>query len=443
MILLNLPIAALRYLAQLLSGIAALAWLATRVFAKGGVGSALGSPEGQRRVFAALRAFQPNLVLNRVLVKAYDNTGTVIVARRQDVRDVLERADVFEVVYGPRMEMITGGANFFLGMQDIPDYTRDVSNMRIVVRRSDLPTIVAPVVAAKAAELVARSDGALDVPQGLTLPTAHHLLEVYFGTPGPTPAEMIDWTTTLFWYLFIDLAANPEFDAKAVAAAAALRGYLDETIAARKAGGKGGDDILGRCLALQASGAPGMDDLGVRNNLVGLLIGELPTTSCAANRALDQLLARPAALASAQAAARADDDALLAQHVYEALRFFPVNPIIYRRANRETWIADGTLRGRRVKPGAMVMASNLSAMFDGTELPAANAFRTDRPWDAYMLWGYGMHTCFGDYLNRTTLPQILKPLLKQQNLRRAAGPAGQLDNAGTPFPAHFNVQFDR
>jgi cytochrome P450 len=442
MLLLNLPLAITRWLGRWLEGLGALGWAATRLFAKGGIGAALTTPEGQRQAFAALRAFQPNLVLSQVLVKAYDNTGTVIVSRGEDVREVLERNDVFDVVYGPRMEMITGGANFFLGMQDEPDYTRDVSNMRIVVRRADLPTIVAPCIAAKAAELVAASGGALDVPQALTLPTAHHLLDAYFGTPGPGAAEMIDWTTTLFWYLFIDLQANPTFDAKAVTAAASLRAYLDSAIAARKASGEARDDILGRCLALQAAGAPGMDDLGVRNNLVGLLIGELPTTSCAANRALDQLLARPAALASARAAAFADDDALLAQHVYEALRFFPVNPIIYRRAICETTIAAGTLRERRVKPGAMVMASNLSAMFDGAELPAAGSFRTDRPWDAYMLWGYGLHTCFGDHLNRVTLPGVLKPLLKQKNLRRAPGPAGQIDNAGTPFPAHFHVAFD-
>jgi cytochrome P450 len=443
MLLFNLPITIWRYLGQLIGGLGALVWIAvSAVTAKGGAGAALATPEGQRHAFAALRAFQPNLVLRQALVKAYDNTGTVIVSRRQDVREVLERGDVFDVVYGPRMEMITGGANFFLGMQDIPDYTRDVSNMRVVVRRADLPTIVQPCVAAKAAELVAASGGALDLPQALTLPTAHHLLDIYFGTPGPSAAEMINWTTTLFWYLFIDLAANPTFDAKAASAAASLRSYLDGAIAARKADGEPGDDILGRCLAMQASGAPGMDDLGVRNNLVGLLIGELPTTSCAANRALDQLLRRPDALASARAAALADDDALLAQHVYEALRFFPVNPIIYRRATCETSIAEGTLRERRAKPGAMVMASNLSAMFDATELPAPNSFRIDRPWDAYMLWGYGMHTCFGDYLNRVTLPGVLKPLLRQKNLRRAVGPAGQIDNAGTPFPVHFNVLFD-
>jgi cytochrome P450 len=439
-ILLNLPVAVWRYLQQLGEGLVALVWLAATALSKGLAG--LTSPEGQRRAFAALRAFQPNLVLNRQLVKAYDNTGTVIVSRREDVHDVLDRHDLFEVVYAPRMEMITGGANFFLGMQDIPAYARDTSNMRIVVRRDDLPGLVGPCVGRKASEIVDGAGGVLDVPQTLTLPVAAHLLDVYFGTPGPDAASMIDWTTTLFWYLFIDLAADAAFDAKATAAAAGLRDYVDAAIAARKASREKRDDVLGRCLVLQKSGTPGMDDLGIRNNLVGLLIGELPTTSCAAVRALDQLLNRPQALASAQAAARTSDDGSLAGHIYEALRFYPVNPVIYRRAISDAWIAPGTLRARKVKAGAMVMASNLSAMFDVHDVPSPGAFRPDRPWETYLLWGYGMHTCFGDHLNRTTLPALLKPLLARTNLRRAAGPAGQIDNAGTPFPVHLNVAFD-
>jgi cytochrome P450 len=59
-----------------------------------------------------------------------------------------------------------------------------------------------------------------------------------------------------------------------------------------------------------------------------------------------------------------------------------------------------------------------------------------------MLWGFGLHTCFGDYLNRTTLPAILKPLLARQGLRRAPGAAGQIDNGGTPFPMHMRVEFE-
>ena len=79
-----------------------------------------------------------------------------------------------------------------------------------------------------------------------------------------------------------------------------------------------------------------MDDLGIRNNLIGLVIGAIPTISKACVQALDQLLDRPEALASAQAAARDGDDALFAAHVFEAFRFNPINPLIYRRAACET-----------------------------------------------------------------------------------------------------------
>jgi cytochrome P450 len=90
----------------------------------------------------------------------------------------------------------------------------------------------------------------------------------------------------------------------------------------------------------------------------------------------------------------------------------------------------------------MVMASNLSAMFDPLAVPSPNAFRTDRPWETYILWGTGMHACFGAHLNRANLPAILKPLLAKKNLRRAAGAAGKIDQAGTPFPVHLHLEFD-
>jgi cytochrome P450 len=449
--LLNLPVALWRRLLLIGQGILALlALIGTGIGALFGGGGALAdrlkaaltAPASLRRAMAVLRLFTPNLVLGKKLITCYANDGTAFVTRRPDVLDVLSRDDDFGVVYGPRMEMITGGENFFLGMQDTPRYTRDVSNMRLAVRRDDVPAIVAPFMAATAAELVAGASGTIDVPQALTIPAAWRLLDHYFGTPGPSQAAMAEWTTTLFWYLFLDLQANPAFDARAETAAVAFRNWLDGHIAARKAAGGGRDDILGRCIAMQGGGLPGTTDKDIRNNLIGLLIGELPTTSAASILALDELLDRPEALAGACAAARAGDDALLAAHIFEALRFRPLNPVIYRRAMRDATVAGGRIRARRIPKGTMVMASNLSAMFDPLAIPHPNAFRTDRPWETYILWGYGLHACFGAHLNRASLPAILKPLLAKRNLRRADGAAGRIDNAGTPFPVHFYVAFD-
>ncbi|MEA3013635.1 MAG: hypothetical protein QOD42_2180 [Sphingomonadales bacterium] len=450
--LLNLPVALWRRLLLIGQGLAALVALLgvpiAALFQSGGtygsrVLAAATSSRGQRRVFAVLRLFQPNLVLKFQAITSYENNGTALVMRRKDVTDVLTRDDDFGVVYGPRMETITGGENFFLGMQDTPRYTRDTSNMRLAMRREDVPAIITPFVAATAAELVAAAPARIDVPQQLSLPVAARLLGHYFGTPGPNETDIADWTSTLFWYLFLDLKADAQKDVVAEAKAKAFRDWLDGHIAERKASEEKRDDVLGRCLAMQAGGGlPGMTDLDIRNNLIGLLIGELPTTSATANLALDELLDRPEALAGAQAAARAGDDALLAAHVFEALRFNPLNPVIYRRALRDATVAGGTLRARRIPKGRMVMASNLSAMFDPLMVPAPNAFRVDRPWETYMLWGYGMHICFGAHLNRATLPNILKPLLAKKGLRRAAGDAGRIEKGDNSFPLHFHVEYD-
>jgi hypothetical protein len=98
----------------------------------------------QRQVLAVLRVVLPNFKSRRSLVRAYANKGTALVCRNSDVREVLDRHQDFEVVYGPRMREITGGANFFLGMQDGPTYSRDVTNMRQAVRRTDPQELLVP-----------------------------------------------------------------------------------------------------------------------------------------------------------------------------------------------------------------------------------------------------------------------------------------------------------
>src|SRR5258707_845243 len=123
-----------------LSGIAAASLVGRGQTIQSRLIARLASPSGLRLGFDVLRAFVPTLALRRKIVTAYDNTGTAIVARFDDVKDVLHRDQDFEVVYAPRMMSITGGGNFFLGMQDSPQYRRDVSNMRLAVRQDDLST---------------------------------------------------------------------------------------------------------------------------------------------------------------------------------------------------------------------------------------------------------------------------------------------------------------
>ena len=76
-------------------------------------------------ISAILRDIKPVLVVKNF----------ALVARFADVQEVLARDDVFQVTYGPGMEAVTGGQNFFLGMQNSPAYERDVTNMRMAMRR--------------------------------------------------------------------------------------------------------------------------------------------------------------------------------------------------------------------------------------------------------------------------------------------------------------------
>jgi cytochrome P450 len=378
-------------------------------------------------LFALLRKVKPILI-----VKEF-----ALVTRFEDVQEVLTRDQVFQVTYGEKMRVITGGNDFFLGMQDSPEYARDVAHMRSVIRREDIPGRIVPFVEKHATELVAAAGSELDVVKRLSKTVPARWVGDYFGCVPASEEELAGWGSAIFQFLFTDLNNDPEVGKAAREAAAAARGWLDRTIAERKANPSMRDDVLGRCLALQSIQAPGMDDLSIRNNLLGLLTGAIPTTSKCCAQALDQLLDRPEALSGAHEAARANNDALLAEYVFEALRFNPNNPGVFRIAAEDYTVAKGSLRATVIRKGMTVLPATQSAMFDEHVVDNPNEFRIGRPAYLDMHFGYGLHTCFGQYVNRVQIPGILKPLLRKQRLRRA----GELKYEG-PFPSSLPVRFD-
>jgi cytochrome P450 len=375
-------------------------------------------------IFALLRRVKPILIVKNF----------ALVTRFEDVQEVLTRDNVFHVTYGEKMRVITGGRDFFLGMQDSPEYERDVAHMRTVVRREDIPERIVPFVAKQASELVDAAGAEIDVVKQLSKTVPARWVGDYFGCPPTSDEELAAWGSAIFQYLFTDLNNDPAVGKAARDAAQGARDWLDRTIADRKAHPNAKDDVLGRCLALQAAGVPGMDDLGIRNNLLGLLTGAIPTTSKCCAQALDVLLKQPAALAGAQRAAQADDDKLFAAYVFEALRFNPNNPGVFRVAAEDYVLAKGTMRATLIPKGTTLLPATQSAMFDERVVDRPNEFRTDRPAYLDMHFGYGMHTCFGQHINRVQIPGILKPLVKKGVTR-----AGELQYEG-PFPSSLRVK---
>lgn len=389
--------------------------------------------ENPEKTFAILRKVKPILHLK--------SKNLVLVTRYDDVREVLAQEDVFHVTYGPKMTALGDGQNFFLGMQNSPAYERDVSSMRVAAARAHVAERIVPFVDNEAAAIVAAADGRIDLVHDLARAVATRTVVDYFGTPGPSEKEQSDWAHAMFRFLFIDPDDDPDLGARALQAGIGTRAYLEKAIAERKADRGTHDDVLERCLNMQDAGVAGMDDVGIRNNMLGLIVGAIPTTALCATFALEELLQRPKELTAARAAAKTNDDATLAKYVFEALRFRPVGPGLLRVAAEDYVLAKGNRRATAIPAGTAVLALTRSAMFDDHDVDDPEEFRIDRPAYHYLHYGYGLHTCFGQYINEEQIPRILKPLLQRSNLRRAAGADGELAMDG-PFPSRLLLEFD-
>ena len=366
-----------------------------------------------------------------------------VVTRYDDVVEVFRTPDVFDVIYAPKIAMLMDGDNIFLGMSPGEEAVRDKSNLGLAAPRGEAAGVIGPRAAALADEVVtrARPTGKLDLAMELTQDVTTRVFGQYFGTPGTSVKEFSDQARLLFQYMFADLAGDAALEARARPVAAAMRTYVEGCIAARKATRGTHDDMLERCLRMQDAGVAGMDDRSIRNNLIGCITGGLPQPPMLVPQLFDKLLDMPDALAGAQAAARADDDALVAKYVFEAARFYPLAPGLFRDCTRDFVVAAGTSRARSIPKGTRVLAAFRSAMFDGRRVPEPGRFRVDRAEGQYIHFGMGMHECFGVHMNRALLPAICKPVLKLPGLRRAKGPEGRLRMEGI-FPMQLTAEFN-
>ena len=392
----------------------------------------LARPHLVRPLFTLLRDHKPILLAPKI----------VVVSLYADVVEVLNNEAAFSSVpiYAPKMEATTG--DFVLGMDATPQYAQEIGLMRQAAHPEDLERIRG-FVNAQAAELVAAAGGQLDLVAGLSRVVPTRLVGDYFGTPGPDEATTMGWMRTIFRQIFLNLGNDPNMAAEAHTAAEALNASLDSLIAQRKAELAAGqelpDDFLCRLLKMQQTD-PFADEV-VRRILGGTIVGTVDTNSKAIVQALDQLIDRPLTLSEAQGAARADDDARVARYIFEALRFNPQNPILLRRCEQATTIAQGTDRVAVIPQGSLVVVGTESAMFDQAKFPEPDAFRIDRPQEDYLHFGSGMHTCFGKHIASILIPAVAKQLLKRQGLRRAEGAEGALRYDGA-FPDHLLVSYD-
>lgn len=353
--------------------------------------------------------------------------GLYLLTRYDEVREAFLNDAAFGVPYGPNLELIMGHQPFFLGMGDTPEYRTDVAAMRAVVLQGDLPALAAAT-RAEADRLLDAAGSRIDVV-GYTRDVTFNVLAPYFGVTAPANGDLRVWATRLFEFQFTYGGRPGKPDAGALYSDAArfaplLLAHIDGLIAARR-NAPGPDDVLARCLVRQQAGETAYTDAKIRSALTGFVVGGLPQPPMVLPQAVEQLLRRPDRL---REAAGLDADGVR-PYFMEALRFDPLAPVLQRVVLADATVNAGTLRRQRIPAGAKLFLSFASAMHDERRIAEPARFDPTRPAHEYLHFGYGLHRCFGEQINRALLPVMLERLLRRR-VGRVDGAEGHLAKRG-------------
>jgi cytochrome P450 len=325
-----------------------------------------------------------------------------------------------------------------MAQDDTSVHWREKSIMRAILDREEIPAIRA-FVADKAAGLLAAAGGAIEAVAGLTRAVPLALVQDWFGFAHSNPALLCKWS---YWNQ-IDTFWNQPFDsiawsdpAKVVRerelANVELAAYLIALVATREAEvalGLKGRDPVSRLVALSQTKALTFDVRRVTENVAGLLIGAVETTSHAVVNVLDFLLQRPDILASARAAAASEDGSAVDGYVFEALRFKPAFPYFFRTCEQDTVLGRSEPYEAPIAKGTTVLAVTHSAMFDPRALANPDEFDPTRGQGNQFHFGYGLHECLGRAIASVMVPEIVRQSLRLNGLTVQA-----VDYKGGPVP---------
>ncbi len=378
-----------------------------------------------RALLAMARTFTP-------VLRWKNNT---FVFRAEDVKEVLNRNQDFTIaeINGPNIERLIGP--YILGMDDGPQYQRDIGILRAATKREDGERI-SSFVRKEAVAIVDNLPKEFDLVQSFTRQLPYLLIADYFGTPGPDRSSMLRWNRSIFWDVFLDLKDEPEVRSAALRSSSEMVPYIKEQIKENKNRVAQGleieDNMLNRLIKMQDEDVPSFSDEEMAGNFAGTLMGTLEPINKACVYILQQFFSRKEILKKAIQAAKSDDTQTMKELALEALRFQPNMPVLMRFSKEEQ-----ELGKRRIRAGQTVYAMTYSAMFDPRQVEQPKRFLPGRPVEDMMYLGFGQHRCFGNYINLVAIPEMLNVLLKIEGLR----PKGKVIKEG-PFPDRWIFEKD-
>jgi cytochrome P450 len=373
--------------------------------------------------FAELRANRPILLTPEV----------TLAFRAGDCTEVLRHFELFSVaLYKPKQ------GDYWMAQDDTAVHWREKSIMSAILDFEDVPAI-RKFIADRTASLLTAAGGVIDAVTGLTRAVPLALVKEWFGFAHGDTSAMEKWSywnqTDAFWNQPFDAFCWP--DPAAVVrhreiASVELAAYLIALVAAREAEvalGVKGHDSVSRLVELSRSKALNFDVKRVIQNVGGLLIGAVETTSHAVVNALQYLLGQPEVLTRARAAAVSDDPTAVDGFAFEALRFKPAFPYFFRMCEQDAVLGRAEPYEARIAKGTTVLAVTHSAMFDPHAISQPEVFDPTRgPGNQYH-FGFGLHECLGRAIAGVMIPEIVRQCLRLDGLK-----ADAVDYKGGPVP---------
>jgi pimeloyl-[acyl-carrier protein] synthase len=280
---------------------------------------------------------------------------------------------------------------------DPPDHTR----LRTLVNKAFTPAAVErlrPRVEELVAGLLDRAagTGAMDVVEELAYPLPVTVICELFGVPEADRDRFRAWSRGLV-HLLDPLVAADALE-RALQARQALRGYLGELIAERRAHPAG--DLLTALIAAEDQGHQLSEAELVSMCVLLLVAGHETTVNLIANGML-ALLRDPQARARLRA-----DPALARSAVEELLRYDSPVQFTSRHA-----LEDLDVGGRRVRAGETVVAVLGAANRDPAQFPDPDRLDLARAPNRHLAFGGGIHFCLGAPLARMEAAVAIPALL--------------------------------
>ena len=387
-----------------------------------------------------------------------------------DIRDSLQMPAIFTVdLYKPKMGVTETDPGYLMAHDDDALHYREKSLMQGMLNRDDIP-LFRKLIEDSAKDILDDANGSIEIVNNYCRMVPAIMVQEYFGLDGIDPKKLLKWS---FWNQYntfhnqpFDLNPKQEFDrivAIHAECSTELVDYITVLMVRKLLTVKIKDRLLGMGLKvvnivraifgkqpielkddivkrmLRSAFAQQVDfpltRIGV--NAGGLLIGAVETTSQAVAQVIQFFVERPELLAQAKAASAQTDTTEIDSMVWEALRYVPISPYMFRQMSQDYTIAKGTDRETTIAKGTNVLTLTQSAMFDPYAYENPDEFNPGRNWYHNFNFGFASHDCLGKYIGMAMIPEMVRQVMLRTDLQ-ATSPMNYKDG---PFPEEYELSW--